>query len=118
LRLLFPGDAQIENWSFALSKPEVRRLLGGVDLYKVGHHGSRNATPKTLWHLFEKKSSNPRARMTTLLSTLPGKHGDADRQTEVPRKTLLSALRRSTTLIDSEAIPAGKLYLDKAFTFA
>jgi hypothetical protein len=117
-RLLFPGDAQIENWSFALGKPEVRRLLSGVDLYKVGHHGSRNATPKTLWNLFEKKSSSPRARMTSLLSTLPGKHGDADSQTEVPRKTLLAALRKSTTLIDSEAIPAGQLYLEKLFKFA
>ena len=118
MRLLFPGDAQIENWSFALSKPEVRAALGGVDLYKVGHHGSRNATPKTLWNLFEKRSSNPRARMTSLLSTLPGKHGDADSQTEVPRKTLLAALRKSTTLIDSEAIPAGQLYLEKLFKFA
>jgi hypothetical protein len=117
-RLLFPGDAQIENWSFALSKPEVRRLLSGVDLYKVGHHGSRNATPRTLWDLFEKKSSSPRARMTSLLSTLAGKHGDAASHTEVPRRTLLAALRNSTTLIDSEAIPAGQLYLEKAFKFA
>jgi hypothetical protein len=117
-RLLFPGDAQIENWSFALGKPEVRRLLSGVDLYKVGHHGSRNATPKTLWNLFEKKSSNPRSRMTSLLSTLPGKHGDADSHTEVPRRTLLAALKKSTTLIDSETIPPGQLHLEKVYKFA
>src|SRR6185295_9967935 len=47
-KLLFPGDAQIENWSYALSKPAVRKALAGVNLYKVGHHGSLNATPKSL----------------------------------------------------------------------
>ena len=55
-KLLFPGDAQIENWQYALSKPEVRALLKETTVYKVGHHGSRNATPKTLWKDFSKKS--------------------------------------------------------------
>src|SRR5207244_3942308 len=55
-KLLFPGDAQIENWSFALSKPECKKLLAEVDVYKVGHHGSLNATPKTLWNLFQNRS--------------------------------------------------------------
>ena len=55
--LLFPGDAQIENWSYALSKPAVRRLLSKVSVYKVGHHGSRNATPKTLWEGFKNRST-------------------------------------------------------------
>ena len=52
-RLLFPGDAQIENWQYALQNPANRQLLASVNLYKVGHHGSRNATPKSLWKLFE-----------------------------------------------------------------
>ena len=50
-KLLFPGDAQIENWSYALvDAPNAKAtgtLLEGVDVYKVGHHGSRNATPKS-----------------------------------------------------------------------
>ncbi len=48
-RLLFPGDAQIENWSYALKHEDTADLREGldqVDLYKVGHHGSRNATPE------------------------------------------------------------------------
>ena len=46
-RLLFPGDAQIENWEFALGQRKFRSLLSRATLYKVGHHGSRNATPRT-----------------------------------------------------------------------
>jgi hypothetical protein len=50
MKLLFPGDAQLENWSYALEDaPEAarnRKLLAGVGVYKVGHHGSLNATPK------------------------------------------------------------------------
>jgi hypothetical protein len=55
-KLLFPGDAQIENWQFALQQKKYRSLLSSVNLYKVGHHGSRNATPKSLWKLFKNKS--------------------------------------------------------------
>ena len=75
-KLLFPGDAQIENWQFALQQKKYRSLLSSVNLYKVGHHGSRNATPKSLWKLFknksEKKTSN---RLLSLMSTMEGKHG-------------------------------------------
>lgn len=117
-RFLFPGDAQIENWAFALSQPEVRARLAGVDLYKVGHHGSLNATPRTLWDLFEKKSADPARRMTSLLSTLSGKHGSAASGTEVPRRTLLQALRGSSTLIDTESIPEGELFVEQVFRFA
>lgn len=52
---LFGGDAQIENWSYLLDQaekdPSQRKKLEKVDLYKVGHHGSRNATPKSLFNL-------------------------------------------------------------------
>ena len=48
---LFPGDAQLENWQYALSREPDRKLLSGVNVYKVGHHGSLNATPKSLWSL-------------------------------------------------------------------
>ena len=50
---LFPGDAQIENWLYALKHAKDREqklaILRRVELYKVGHHGSLNATPKSLW---------------------------------------------------------------------
>jgi hypothetical protein len=44
--LLFPGDAEIESWStWENSHADVDDLLARTVLYKVGHHGSINATP-------------------------------------------------------------------------
>lgn len=44
--LLFPGDAQWGTWRGALDHPPSRELLSRTTFYKVGHHGSHNATPK------------------------------------------------------------------------
>jgi hypothetical protein len=102
-KLLFPGDAQIENWRYCLEDAPTRQrnrhlqLLADTDVYKVGHHGSLNATPKTLWRLFNKKGdSNRPDRMHTIMSTLTGTHGHANRGTEVPRTTLTTALQTET----------------------
>jgi beta-lactamase superfamily II metal-dependent hydrolase len=43
--LLFPGDAQWGSWDAALRDPTTRELLAKTTFYKVGHHGSHNATP-------------------------------------------------------------------------
>ena len=43
--LLFPGDAQWGTWDAALTDPITRDLLSRTTFYKVGHHGSHNATP-------------------------------------------------------------------------
>jgi beta-lactamase superfamily II metal-dependent hydrolase len=42
--LLFPGDAQWGNWMSW--EKEWESILADIDFYKVGHHGSHNATPK------------------------------------------------------------------------
>jgi hypothetical protein len=105
--LLFPGDAQIENWNHALKDAgdaqANRRLLAETDFYKVGHHGSRNATPKTLWDLFAKKGDS-HGSFKTMMSTRPGKHGDPKSNTEVPRKTLLDELKSKSLLFDTEKL--------------
>jgi beta-lactamase superfamily II metal-dependent hydrolase len=44
--LLFPGDAQWGTWKAAMEDPEWKDMLGRVAFYKIGHHGSHNATPK------------------------------------------------------------------------
>lgn len=49
--LLFPGDAQVGNWLSWHELPSVdgvtaESLLNRTVLYKVGHHGSHNATLK------------------------------------------------------------------------
>ena len=97
-RLLFPGDAQIENWQYALENPTYRKLLSQTTFYKVGHHGSRNATPKAgLWDHFARRSEKKDAadRMWSVVSTMADKHGTTE-ATKVPRKTLVQALDHET----------------------
>lgn len=44
--LLFPGDAQWGTWLAAMTHSEAGEILRKTKFYKVGHHGSHNATPK------------------------------------------------------------------------
>ena len=112
-KLLFPGDAQWENWEFALSKADVRKLLSDTNLYKVGHHGSLNATPKTMWNLLKNKGpASKKGRLETVLSTLPGKHGRTKNDSEVPRDTLLTALREQSHLHNTDELASDALYTE------
>ncbi|WES64991.1 MBL fold metallo-hydrolase [Microbacter sp. GSS18] len=45
-RLVFVGDSQYGAWKHVLDDPESRALVTDPAFYKVGHHGSHNATPK------------------------------------------------------------------------
>jgi hypothetical protein len=109
-KLLFPGDAQLENWMYSLKEAKeasaVRKLLSAVDVYKVGHHGSLNATPKTLWNLFQKKNTDEhgKGRLQTIVSTMTGKHGSVDRGTEVPRSKLVQALKTESTFATTQSL--------------
>lgn len=110
-KILFPGDAQIENWRYALDQPKIRAMLESVDVYKVGHHGSPNATPRSMWDRFSKKGpKSDKGRMTSLLSTLAGKHGTEASGTEVPRATLLKELGAHTDLHSTHTMASDKLY--------
>jgi metallo-beta-lactamase superfamily protein len=105
-KLLFPGDAQLENWSYALTeapnKKKVCEMLADVDFYKVGHHGSLNATPrKLLWEAFKKREGR---KLCTMMSTMPGKHGKTASKTEVPRKTLVAALKSQSQLQTTQGL--------------
>jgi hypothetical protein len=105
-RLLFPGDAQLENWSAALKEPKVRALLADVDLYKVGHHGSFNATPrKNLWEKFRKRG---KASFQTLLSTHAGEYND------VPLTTFVETLEKESRLLSTASY--AKAQLSKSVT--
>jgi hypothetical protein len=99
-KLLFPGDAQLENWAFALEQNGVSASLEDVDFYKVGHHGSLNATPKKmLWENFSHRGHGLKTAVSTLKDVHGGKHG---KPTEVPRQTLVSALKSESTLLTTE----------------
>ncbi len=107
--LLFPGDAQLENWQFALQS-DLAPLLDSVDLYKVGHHGSRNATPRSMWQRFSKRGDKNRPdRLTSVMSTKRGKHGCVKKHTEVPRVSLVDALKAESNLHTTESLDAGEL---------
>lgn len=113
-KLLFPGDAQLENWLYALKEsPHATHncnLLSDVDLYKVGHHGSLNATPKSLWQLFKQRGPKTKPdRLQTVVSTKEGKHGSVDKGTEVPREKLVTALTSDSDYHTTQTVTQSKL---------
>ena len=107
--LLFPGDAQLENWRYALSTPLADKL-DAVDLYKVGHHGSLNATPKSMWNRFKKKGPQDKPdRLRSVMSTRDDKHGSVAAGTEVPRSKLVIELEAQSKLFDTRDLPEAEL---------
>lgn len=105
-----PGDAQIENWDYALQSPLAEKLAD-VDPYKVGHHGSLIATPRSMWSRFAKRGgATRRDRLTSVLSTMHGKHGRDEKNTEVPRRTLVAELEAQSTLYSTERLGREALY--------
>ena len=101
-RLLFCGDAQLESWQWITAdSPKAatnRKNLRKVDLYKVGHHGSRNATPKTsLYGLWAPAGTTPR-RVVSLMSTREDAYGESD-NTFVPSENLKTGLATSPMML-------------------
>jgi beta-lactamase superfamily II metal-dependent hydrolase len=107
-KLLFVGDAQAGNWEYWLyggapnKAPSVeqmttegRAILSSLDFYKVGHHGSTNATPITA---VEAMGGN----FASMCSTQEDSYGNPDKGTEVPRVPLLSALSKKSTVVRSD----------------
>jgi hypothetical protein len=111
-KLLFPGDAQIENWQYALKKakqnPALRRLLEETTVYKVGHHGSRNANPRSLWKNFKNKSDDRKkaGRLKTVVSTMEGKHGESE-ETAVPLPKMVREMKATSDYHSTEEIENG-----------
>jgi hypothetical protein len=117
--LLLSGDAQVENWSFTLdralasTKPDLRlrRALADVDLYKVGHHGSRNATPKRLYGLWtdQRRAGHP---LTSVLSTRRDVFKGSSAATRVPQGKLVAALQRIGEVHSTDALASGVGWFD------
>ncbi|MGY3447921.1 beta-lactamase superfamily II metal-dependent hydrolase [Bradyrhizobium sp. USDA 4353] len=106
--LLFAGDAQWGNWENflyggAYGTPghtqltaRAQDILGKIDFYKVGHHGSANATPKDAVKAM-------RIGCVGMCSTQEHAYN------EVPREPLLDALRQrmNDQLARSDQVAAG-----------
>jgi beta-lactamase superfamily II metal-dependent hydrolase len=95
--MLFAGDAQWGNWAnFLFGGPlgtpghtgltdRSKAILGNLDFYKVGHHGSTNATPKDVVAAIGEKC-------VAMCSTAIGAYGKPKSNSEVPRVPLMDAL--------------------------
>jgi beta-lactamase superfamily II metal-dependent hydrolase len=89
--LLLPGDAQWGTWHEALLDPEWGKLLEKTTFYKVGHHGSHNATPVDFVKLL------PGGGLAAMVSTAT-KPFDT-----IPRIPLLEALKaKASRLVRSD----------------
>ena len=82
-RLLLPGDAEWGTWKRILGDDVSRRLLRGATFFKVGHHGSHNATSKTLVEKVLPK------HIPAMLST---QEGQGSYRNNIPLRGLLDAL--------------------------
>jgi hypothetical protein len=123
-KLLFPGDAQIENWEyslkFAAEKDANLKLIKETDLYKVGHHGSRNATPITLWKTFGNKKKGIDAGekvLKSVISTMGDengnfKHGKRANNSEVPRDTLVTQLKELSDYHTTQSTNTAENFFD------
>jgi beta-lactamase superfamily II metal-dependent hydrolase len=115
--LLFVGDAQAgnwENWLYKLDAPlndptkagaitdESQQILRTIDFYKVGHHGSTNATPIPVVDALGKDHSAN--GFVAMCSTQPGVYGNVDKGTEVPRDPLMKAIGDECALVRSDSI--------------
>jgi beta-lactamase superfamily II metal-dependent hydrolase len=111
-KLLFVGDAQWGNWAYWLYGKAVtgddpgitaraKEILGSIDFYKVGHHGSTNATPIPAVGALNHDCA-------AMCSTATGAYGSIDKKTEVPRTALMGALeeRTSKRMVRSDWVPA------------
>jgi beta-lactamase superfamily II metal-dependent hydrolase len=134
-KLLFVGDAQWGNWSYWLYGKKVtgvdpginekaKKILGSVDFFKVGHHGSTNANPIPAVAALN-------AECVSMCSTessdaYPNKkrpYGSVEKETEVPRIKLMKEMEKRTknrlvrsdwiTVLDVKASPEAKKQLAK-----
>jgi beta-lactamase superfamily II metal-dependent hydrolase len=116
--LLFVGDAQAGNWEhwlYRIDAPikdptqagpitdESQQILQRIDFYKMGHHGSTNATPIQVVEIIGKARTDE--GFVAMCSTEPGVYGNPDpkKGTEVPRGPLMDALGAECSLIRSDA---------------
>jgi hypothetical protein len=117
-KLLFVGDAQAGNWEHWLFDtdipdkkasgtmgPAAQQILTSLNFYKVGHHGSGNATPKAAAEMMGTQGH----RFVAMCSTEADVYGtenpdDPTKGTEVPRGPLLEKLASESALVRSDQI--------------
>lgn len=121
--LLFPGDAQAGNWlswadleaplKFEKEKIDAHELLANTVFYKVSHHGSHNATPKTYGL---ELMTNPKLRAAVPVDGVVAKKA---RYGEMPLVEILDALELRTrgNVVRSDDAPKAGAAKEKAGLF-
>lgn len=93
--LLFPGDAQWGTWNAAIEDEEWSSLLERTTLYKIGHHGSHNATPRRFLETLVAPRSSPEGALlddfAALVSTRPIRMWK-----QIPKRELLKRMGELT----------------------
>ena len=110
-KLLFVGDAQAGNWEYWMygGTPEKvpsidaiteegKNILSHLDFYKVGHHGSTNATPITAVDAMA-------GEFVSMCSTQADTFGTRENKSEVPRDPLIAALAKKSSVVRSDDAP-------------
>jgi beta-lactamase superfamily II metal-dependent hydrolase len=97
--LLFTGDAQWGSWNRILQDPTGKSLLAKTTFYKVGHHGSHNASPRSF---VEESLRGAKAMVSVAPTSIPS-------WKNIPKHELLDALvqdgRCSVVMDSSQAVP-------------
>lgn len=109
-RLLLPGDARTAGWAPVLDRawgapgvpkdPDLADRLAEVDLYRVGRHGERGATPLRLRDLWHRRPGSARP-VVSVLSGGP--------QTD---PALVADLERLGSVYRTDALPHGAWWRD------
>src|SRR5258705_13101271 len=74
---------------------DSKSILGNLDFYKVGHHGSTNATP-----ISAVKAMG--GDFASMCSTQEDSFGTVANESEVPRVPLLTALAKKSKIVRSD----------------
>jgi hypothetical protein len=105
--LLLPGDSQWGSWKINLEDEQRSELLGRTTFYKIGHHGSHNATPSSFVTKVLNKPGGPATDIWAAASVTP--HG---RFKEIPELKLLKELENRITepkrVVRSDKAPSVK----------
>lgn len=86
--LFFPGDSQWGTWRLNLDDDRRRELLERTTFYKIGHHGSHNATPVSfVEHVLGAHNDSSSDVWAAASVTRHGKFA------EIPKRELIETLR-------------------------
>ena len=133
-KLLFVGDAQWGNWSYWLYERKVlgkdpgitkraSDILGSVDFFKVGHHGSTNANPIPAIAALNPECVSMCSTESADAYTKNRPHGSIVNKSEVPRIDLMVDMEEKTKnrlvrsdwieVLDVKASPEARKQLEK-----